>query len=124
MIIAVDFDGTCVSAAYPAIGEDIGAVPVLTELVRRKHKLILLTNRSGPELREAEVWFQAYGIPLYGVNRNPMQWRFSKSPKVFAHLYIDDAALGCPLREDQTRSPKPYADWVKIRELLVAKGIL
>lgn len=31
-IIAVDFDGTVVTHAYPHIGNDIGAVPVLREL--------------------------------------------------------------------------------------------
>ena len=42
MIIAVDFDGTCVTHKYPDIGEDIGAVPVLKELVDKGHRLILL----------------------------------------------------------------------------------
>jgi hypothetical protein len=29
VIIAVDFDGTCVTHEYPKVGRDIGAVPVL-----------------------------------------------------------------------------------------------
>ena len=33
MVIALDFDGTVVTHEYPYIGEDIGAVPVLKELV-------------------------------------------------------------------------------------------
>jgi hypothetical protein len=33
MIIAVDFDGTCVTHDFPHVGKDIGAVPVLKELV-------------------------------------------------------------------------------------------
>ena len=36
-IIAVDFDGTVVTHAYPHIGNDIGAVPVLRELIIRSH---------------------------------------------------------------------------------------
>lgn len=124
MIIAIDFDGTCVTDSYPKIGEDIGAVPVLTELVRKDHHLILLTNRSGEQLEAAKVWFQAYGIPLFGVNKNPIQWKFSKSPKVYANLYIDDHSLGCPLKEDIKLSIKPFADWKKIRELLIRKKIL
>ena len=35
MIIAVDFDGTCVKHRYPMVGEDVdGAVSVLKELVK------------------------------------------------------------------------------------------
>ena len=33
MIIAVDFDGTCVSNEFPRVGKDIGAVPVLKKLI-------------------------------------------------------------------------------------------
>lgn len=118
MIIAIDFDGVCVSNAFPRVGDDIGAVPVLSELVAKGHKLILLTNRYGQSLKDAENWFRAYGIPLYGINRNPVQWHFSKSPKVYADLYIDDRGLGCPLTTDASVSEKPFVDWDKVRELL------
>jgi len=33
MVIAIDFDGTCVTHDFPKVGKDIGAVPVLRELV-------------------------------------------------------------------------------------------
>ena len=46
MIIAVDFDGTCVTHDYPKLGKDIGAVEVLRELVDKQHQLILWTMRS------------------------------------------------------------------------------
>lgn len=118
MIIALDFDGVCVADDYPKIGPDIGAVPVLLEMAARGHKLILYTIRSGQALRDAENWFKAYGIPLFGINRNPIQWRFSTSPKVYAHLYIDDHALGCPLKSDPAVSGKPFVDWDKVRAIL------
>lgn len=35
MIIAIDFDGTCVTHEYPNIGRDIG--PVLRKLVENGH---------------------------------------------------------------------------------------
>ena len=41
LTFAVDFDGTCVTHEYPEIGQDIGAIPVLQELVNRGHKLVL-----------------------------------------------------------------------------------
>ena len=44
--IVVDFDGTCVSHEFPKVGYDIGAAPVLKELVSNGHRLILFTMRS------------------------------------------------------------------------------
>lgn len=32
MIIAVDFDGTCVTHEFPKVGKDIGAAPILKNL--------------------------------------------------------------------------------------------
>lgn len=53
MIIAVDFDGTCVKHRYPMVGEDVdGAVSVLKELVRKGHKTNLYIDDA------------ALGIPL------------------------------------------------------------
>jgi predicted mannosyl-3-phosphoglycerate phosphatase (HAD superfamily) len=72
-VIAVDFDGTCVTHEYPHIGKDIGAVPVLKSFVEAGHRLILYTMRSGKELDEAVDWFKRNGIPLSGVNENPSQ---------------------------------------------------
>ena len=107
MIIAIDFDGTVVYHRYPEIGEDIGAVPVLKKLVECGHKLILFTMRCHPihpgdrdTLQEAVDWFKDNGIELYGVNENPTQVLWTSSPKPYAHIYIDDSAIGCPLRPD------------------------
>ena len=118
-IIAIDFDGSCVKHKYPEIGEDIGATPVLRDLVNAGHKLILYTMRSGQELRDAVEWFKYHGIPLYGVNSNPEQHTWTSSPKCYANLYIDDAALGCPLTvESLISSDRPWVDWVAVREKL------
>lgn len=46
MVIAVDFDGTCVTHEFPKIGKDIGAIPVLRKLVEKGHQIILYTMRS------------------------------------------------------------------------------
>lgn len=85
MTIAVDFDGTCVKHRYPMVGEDVdGAVSVLKELVRKGHKIILYTMRGGDTLDDAISWFIDNDIELWGINRNPEQYRWSSSPKVFA----------------------------------------
>lgn len=121
MIIAVDFDGTCVTHEYPEIGSDIGATPVLKALVEKGHQLILFTMRSGKELEDAVSWFASREIPLYGVNTNPTQKDWTYSPKAYAQLYIDDAALGCPLLHSMSRA---YVDWYAVRQFLIQKGIL
>ena len=97
-IIAIDFDGTVVTHAYPHMGMDAGAVPVLKELVANDCKLILYTMRSGQLLEKAVQWFKEQKIPLYAINENPGQKSWTSSPKVHADLYIDDSALGCPIR--------------------------
>lgn len=127
MVIAVDFDGTCVTHEFPEIGKEIGAVPVLWFLVNQGHQIVLNTMRSPRDghrdvLREAVYWFQKHNIILHGVNENPSQKSWTESPKVYAHLYIDDAALGIPLVTD--RHKRPFVDWTKVVELLCERGII
>jgi hypothetical protein len=140
MIIAVDFDGTCVTHEFPYVGKEIGAAEVLKELTDKGHKIILFTMRSHPEeinqnrtiggdiisndtLQDAIDWFKKHDIPLFGVNENPTQKDWSSSPKPYAHIYIDDAALGVPLKKDSL-SEKPYVDWDIVKYHLHAKNIL
>lgn len=109
MIIAIDFDGTCVKHAYPKIGEDIGAVPVLKEMVKNGHRLVLNTMRSGKLLDEAIQWFGNNGIKLSGANHTPGQESWTQSTKTYANVYIDDAALGCPKQMDEQGNI--FVDW-------------
>lgn len=164
MKICVDFDGTCVSHEFPKVGKDIGAVPVLKELVANGHQLILFTMRSNkhdntkgsdciPEvhhgnfLDDALNWFKENEIPLFGVNINPEQTEWTTSPKAYGQLYIDDAALGAPLK--YTRCPnlklrkspvcselrcehcggsgyigRPYICWLSVRAHLHLMGLV
>ena len=121
-IIAVDFDGTCVKHRYPFVGEDIGAAPILKKLVENGHKIILLTMRDGgTTLRDALTWFSKNEIPLYAVNQNPSQ-TWSNSRKVFAHYYIDDQAVGCPIKYEENYDAY-YVDWEKIDEWFKERGL-
>jgi hypothetical protein len=115
MIIAIDFDGTCVTHAYPDLGDEIGAAPVIKRMVECGHHIILFTMRSGEELYDAVEWFIVNGIPLYGVNTNPEQHRWTASPKAYVHLYIDDAALGVPLIRPMVG--RPYVDWRAVAQI-------
>ena len=145
MIIGVDFDGTCVKHEFPSVGEEIGASSVLKELTDKGHQIILFTMRShrregiakkgtigydNPEgiiletdvLDDAIGWFEKHDIPLYGVNENPIQKSWTDSPKPYCNLFIDDAALGCPLIADSTG--RDYVDWDSIRAYLIANKVL
>lgn len=122
--IAIDFDGTCVEHDYPAVGMDVeGAVDTLRALNKRGHRLILYTMRSGEKLEAALKWFKERKITLWAVNRNPEQEEWTDSPKVFADLYIDDSALGCPIMFiDGVR--RPVVKWAKVRTQLEFDGVL
>lgn len=123
-VIAVDFDGTCVEHNYPAIGMDVeGAVEVLRTLNKHGHRIILNTMRSGQRLEAAVRWFRDRKIELWAVNRNPEQEQWTTSPKVYADIYIDDSALGCPLifLEGMRR---PVVNWSKVRQLLESDGMI
>ncbi len=123
-VIAVDFDGTCVEHNYPAIGMDVeGAAEVLRTLNKHGHRIILNTMRSGQRLEAAVRWFRDRKIELWAVNRNPEQECWTSSPKVYADIYIDDSALGCPLifLEGMRR---PVVNWSKVRQLLESDGMI
>ena len=124
MVIAIDFDGTCVEHDYPAVGLDVeGAVDTLRALNKRGHRLILYTMRSGDKLEAALKWFKDRKITLWAVNRNPEQEEWTSSPKVFADIYIDDSAVGCPIMFiDGVR--RPVVKWAKVRTQLEFDGVL
>ena len=132
MFIAIDFDGTCVKHEFPKVGEEIGAVAVLKKLVAAGHKLILFTMRSDDPkkgrwvLTDAIEWFNHHQIPLFSINGNPTQHTWTSSPKVYAHLYIDDAALGTPLVFPKTsgHDERPWVDWKKVQKLLIKQGVI
>lgn len=124
MYIAVDFDGTCVTHDYPNVVKDIGAIPVLQALDRNGHQIILNTMRDNKELQDAIDWFENNEIVLFGANENPTQSQWTTSPKVYANIYIDDAALGCPLKYDPNFHNREYVDWNRIAGYLHAKGLI
>jgi len=117
LLIAVDFDGTCVTHEYPNVGRFIGAQGVLRRITDEGGKLILWTMRSGKQLQDAVDWFADNDIPLYGIQNNPTQIHWTSSPKAYAQIYIDDAALGCPLKEG-IAGERPYVDWDAVQDIL------
>lgn len=140
MIIAIDFDGTCVTHEFPKVGKDINSVPTLKKIVNKGHQLVLFTMRSdivnpigednelhlesGNYLSDAVNWFKENDITLYGIQTNPTQHTWTTSPKAYAQLYIDDAALGCPLIFQPEYSKRPFVNWLKVEDLLKLMNII
>lgn len=122
--IAIDFDGTVVTHDFPEVGKDIGAVPVLKRLVEAGHKLILYTMRSGATLDAAKKWFEANDIDLAGVQYAPGQTMWTASNKCYAALYIDDAALGAPLKHNLQIHDRPFINWKVAETKLETLGFL
>jgi hypothetical protein len=96
-LLAIDFDGTIVAHAFPAIGEPLPlAFAVMQELQAAGHRLVLNTCREGDYLAAAVLFCQRHGITFRSVNQNHPEDEFRPEPgrKVYAHVYIDDRNLG------------------------------
>lgn len=119
--IGLDFDGTVVTHEFPKIGEDVPhCIETLKKITSQGGRIILITMRSGRKLAEAVAYMSYHEIPLYGINSNPRQAHYSKSPKIYANIYIDDAALGCPLTFSELSS-KAYVNWLEVQKYLFPK---
>ena len=96
-VIAVDFDGTLCSNAWPKIGEPFWeTINWMKRLRQDGHKLILWTCRDGMLLVDAIVWSADHGLFFDAVNDNleSHKKRYKgNSRKVLADLYVDDKAI-------------------------------
>ena len=120
MIIAIDFDGTIVTHEYPNIGTLAPmAKEVINELVAAGHKLFLWSMRSGEKLDEALIFLEDEGINIKVGNRSPAQ--FSESPKQYAQLYIDDAAVGMPMIKFNSSW---VVNWSTLAYIFMMNGII
>jgi hypothetical protein len=123
MYICVDFDGTIVDHRYPDIGPEApGAIAALKSFSKAGAKLILFTMRCGEELDQAVAYLKKNGVELYGVNHNPDQASWTKSPKAYGHVYIDDAALGCPTVNIEGFF-RPCVDWAKVIDEITRRAL-
>lgn len=138
-IIAVDFDGTLVDHVFPEIGEPVdGAFYWLRKFREAGAFLILYTMRADERgaksidmfpgerrfLSEAVDFCRQQGIEFDALNRNPQQDEWTSSPKAYAHIYIDDAACGCPLSPAKNGG-RPTVDWSIVGPMVmefIAKG--
>lgn len=110
MDIAIDFDGTIVKHEFPTVGDVLPkAFYWMKKFEEAGARLLLNTMRSDEHLDEAVECCRENGIEFFGVNHNPEQDSWTSSPKVYAQLYVDDAAFGCPLVYEA--GSRPYVDW-------------
>jgi hypothetical protein len=97
LIIAVDFDGTIVTDAYPQIGKpQLFAFETLKRLQNDGHRLILWTYRCGSKLNEAVAFCKENGVEFYAINNSFPNEDFTgkESRKIAADLFIDDRNIG------------------------------
>lgn len=100
MTIAVDFDGTIVTHAYPKIGKPIPfAIETLKKLQQEDHHdIILWSCREGDLLQDALDYCKERGLEFYSVNSNfPEETVIQDSTaprKLTADIFIDDRNLG------------------------------
>ena len=126
MYICIDFDGTIVDHCFPEIGTEAPkAIYWLKRLQDQGAKLILFTMRSdtsvgGPMLSDAVSFLEDKGIKFYGINKNPDQDSWTKSPKAYADIYVDDAAFGCPLIRPKGFR-RPCVDWETVGPALLER---
>jgi hypothetical protein len=125
--VAVDFDGTISDHRYPDVGPEVpGAFRWLRTWQAAGAKLILWTMRGGdsekegPVLSEAVRFCRQGGVEFHSVNCNPGQESWSGSPKVYAHAYVDDTAIGCPLRPSPRMGGRPCVDWEAVGPAVLA----
>lgn len=97
-VIAIDFDGTIVTEAYPDIGEEIaGAIEGIKSLQSQGLCCILWTCRTGEYLDAAVSWLEDRGVTMDYVNESSdeaiVYWG-SNPRKIAAEIYIDDRSVG------------------------------
>ncbi|MCC6156080.1 MAG: hypothetical protein IT367_20110 [Candidatus Hydrogenedentes bacterium] len=115
--IAVDFDGTIVDHRFPEIGAFApGALEWLQRWTENDHvSLMLWTMRSDREQEGALLTYAQQhcfnnGIRFDAINVNSGDRSWTSSPKLYAHVYIDDAAACVPLIEPASFK-RPCVDW-------------
>lgn len=133
MDIYLDFDGTVVEHAYPAIGkENDGALETIKMLKNAGHNIFLNTARvdiSNYTLLLALDWFEKHSyfkiLPFYAICKTkimPEIWNLNIAKKT-GRLFIDDVAYNIPLKPS-IMVKGSMVDWHKVRKQLKEHGII
>lgn len=122
LIIAVDFDDTLAKAGekYPEIREPTYLLSALIEwrkILKEHLQLILWTCREGKALQMAINYCKEQGLEFDAINEDApatLKWK-PKTPKPFAHIYIDDRNL--PFPDDNVEHGEIENLMVAVRDL-------
>lgn len=125
LIIAVDFDDTLAKAGekYPEIGAPTYLLNALIEwrkILKEHLQLILWTCRAGEALQMAIDYCKEHGLEFDAVNEDvlaTLKWK-SKTPKPFAHIYIDDRNL--PFPDDGVEHGEIESLMMAVRKLTIS----
>lgn len=133
MTIYLDFDGTVVEHAYPAIGS---LNPRSLEVVRRLqdagHTIILNTYRADlndGSLEEAFQFFAEHGHILLPITShtpqkmNPPAWNWEETMRS-SILYIDDICKGTPMIPNKSLLYGQMVDWSVLESWFEEQGII
>ena len=132
--VAIDFDRTIAQDEFPNIGDPVdGAMDWISKFSEHGFEVALWTIRSGERLTEALNWLDVRAIFVDFVNgyyydfddgtmERKMDGDWNGSPKMYAHIYIDDKAFGCPLVTPGNGGPK-VVDWEKVGPEIVKMGL-
>lgn len=95
----------CLNPEFPGVGEDNGAGPWLVKASEIGARFVLFTCRDGAAYAAAAEWCARY------LGNLGLTWisGIDGPGKQHAQLYIDDKALGAPLK--QGRNGRPCVDW-------------
>lgn len=117
--IAVDFDNTLFVNEYPEVGPVVpGAARFMKKMKDAGHILLIWTCRMNPGINDDKAITKdmakiAAKLTEAGI---PYDEIVSGEPgKLMADFYIDDHALGCPLRFWKGR---PVVDWQQAYNLI------
>ena len=133
MTIYLDFDGTVVEHAYPAIGSpNPRSLEVIRRLQDAGHTIILNTYRADlndGSLEEAFVFFAGQShivLPITShtpLKINPPAWNWEESV-ISSILYIDDICKGTPMIPNKTLLYGQMVDWIVLESWFEDQGII
>lgn len=95
LVLAIDFDGTCVKHEYPEIGAVVPNTKLVLDILQKRgHKLILWTCRWGEQLEDAKNVMDSLGIVFDAYNDDIEERKHVQSRKIWADIYYDDKTPG------------------------------
>lgn len=117
--IAVDFDNTLFTNKFPEVGDPVpGAAKYMKKLKDAGHVLMIWTCRMNAgfhsddsiqkDLEQIVSKMTEHGIPYDEIVHG-------EPGKLMADIYVDDRALGCPLR---VWKGHPVVDWQQAYNLI------